>query len=416
MTIESRIGTEGGPIAARPDSHSAIDDFLLEHGSDVLRVARRFSASSSDAEDAYQRAFEKLLTRPPESTDDGDVLPWLLTVVRNEALMIRRTSRRLAPVPFEDVAEGWVADGSSPADRVVELEALDVGREALLRINPDQARCLLLRADGLSYEEISDETGFTYAKVHRALTEGRRVYRGLLGRIESGAECRRLEPLISLQVDGELDLTQRRDLELHLENCSNCRAAMRDYALAPRELAALFPVGAAVTEGQGVVSQIADQLSSVAAWFNERLFSQAAGGQAAEMALAKKIALATAVTASVVAGGTTIERFADSDRPAADPIKAIEQLEIQSPVTGATGDRTQESGREAQPAKAEKTRRPREATEADVVESQAESAPPSSASPPADRPDRSPAADPPQIIDLPENTDIEPIPDGEGSP
>ena len=70
----------------------------------------------------------------------------------------------------------------NPADRVVEREELDIGREALLRINPDQARCLLLRADGMSYDEIAAETGYTYAKVHRALHQGRRVYRALLGR------------------------------------------------------------------------------------------------------------------------------------------------------------------------------------------------------------------------------------------
>ena len=55
-----------------------------------------------------------------------------------------------------------------------------MGREALQRISATQARCLVLKAEGLSYDEIAAETGFSRPKVHRALTDGRRVFRGLV--------------------------------------------------------------------------------------------------------------------------------------------------------------------------------------------------------------------------------------------
>ena len=277
-------------------------------------MARRYSSSAADAEDAYQRALEKLFSVSPETDTEDLLLSWLLTVVRNEALMIGRSQSRLVAVPYDELAESWSDDGATPEDRAIDRQELVEGREALLRINPEQARCLLLRAEGLTYDEIAEATGFSYAKVHRALTEGRRMYRGLLGRIESGAECRRVAPLISLLVDQEIGDSDRADVELHLKNCVNCRATRREFALAPQQLASAFPVAAALSNSGGLLQQAFDHVHSAAVWINERVFSHVSMGPAAEMTVAKKLVLVSAVSASVVAGGATVEQFAGSDR------------------------------------------------------------------------------------------------------
>ena len=69
-----------------------------------------------------------------------------------------------------------------------------MGAQALGRLKPQEVRCLLLRAEGYSYREICAETGWTYTKVNRCLTEGRRAFLERLAGIESGAECERLAP------------------------------------------------------------------------------------------------------------------------------------------------------------------------------------------------------------------------------
>ena len=93
----------------------------------MLRVARRYSESAADADDAYQRALEKLLTRPPELTESADPLPWLITVVRNEALMIVRSRGNMRAVPLESVDDLCIALDVNPADRVVGREEERVG-------------------------------------------------------------------------------------------------------------------------------------------------------------------------------------------------------------------------------------------------------------------------------------------------
>ena len=309
----------------------------------MLGAARHYSASAADAEDAYQRAVEKLWTKRPADRGDDELLAWLLAVTRNEALMIRRTRSRESSVPFEELAADWPASESPPDDRVIELDFVRRGSEVLARISPDQARCLLLRAEGLSYEEIAAETGFNYAKVHRSLAEGRRRSRGLSDRIETGAECRRLAPQLSMFVDGELKPAERADVDLHLGNCVACQAVLRDYVAAPRKIASFFPVGAAA--GVGVFAHISGYWSELVAWVNERLAGHLPSTPAAEIAFGKKVALATAMAGTIVAGGAGAERFAthdtvgDSVRGAATVRRAVDAVPTPRPRDGGSKGR-----------------------------------------------------------------------------
>jgi hypothetical protein len=63
---------------------------LARHSAGLLATARRYSACPEDAEDAYQRGVEILLTKAPATTE-AELLPWLKTVVI-------RTFGRLAPL------------------------------------------------------------------------------------------------------------------------------------------------------------------------------------------------------------------------------------------------------------------------------------------------------------------------------
>src|SRR5256885_11372278 len=61
---------------------------LARHSAGLLATARRYSASPEDAEDAYQRGVEILLTKAPSTTEE-ELLPWLKTVVPREAVCSR---------------------------------------------------------------------------------------------------------------------------------------------------------------------------------------------------------------------------------------------------------------------------------------------------------------------------------------
>ena len=155
---------------------------LARHGTTILATARRYSATPEDAEDAYQRGLEILLAKAP-TTREEELVPWLKTVVKHEAFAIRRQRERAAP-PTGD-ARPHRARGRRPHERAERDERLRQGAEALGRLKPQEMRALVLRAEGYSYREIAAITGWTYTKVNRCLTEGRRAFARLAG-IEAG--------------------------------------------------------------------------------------------------------------------------------------------------------------------------------------------------------------------------------------
>src|SRR5829696_8910131 len=68
--------------------------FFEQYGEHIKRTARRYAATSEDADDAFQRGIEILLRKAPELPED-ELVPWLKTVVKHEAFALRRQRERL---------------------------------------------------------------------------------------------------------------------------------------------------------------------------------------------------------------------------------------------------------------------------------------------------------------------------------
>jgi RNA polymerase sigma factor (sigma-70 family) len=325
-----------GARPSRPDIERAALALIARHGAQILATARRYSSTPEDAEDAYQRALEILLTKAP-STSDEDLVPWLKTVVKHEAWALRRQRERHTP-PTDDgeVRVGTSAEAATH-DRAESFERLRQGAEALARLKPQEVRALRLKAQGYSYREICDITGWTYTKVNRCLTEGRRAMLERLRGIESGSECERLAPLLSLLADGEAGATELRELRPHLKSCLACRARLRDYREAPARVAALVPVAALAGHAHGLrLPALAESMIGGLQQKAERLHA------ALELASGKKVAVVTASAAALAGGGVSVERVVNHPLPwprAGDQAKKpIEQpavkpeAEVQAPA------------------------------------------------------------------------------------
>src|SRR5918996_3035899 len=105
--------TPRGRDAVETDELFAAAVELVTSGSTSFkRTARRFSLCAHDAEDAYQRSLEILLTKAPTACRD-ELRPWLHTVIKHEALALRRQRER--SVSGEDDAAG--ADAVPAPDR-----------------------------------------------------------------------------------------------------------------------------------------------------------------------------------------------------------------------------------------------------------------------------------------------------------
>jgi RNA polymerase sigma factor (sigma-70 family) len=246
-------GTTTDSTGLRASRKRAAIELIRSHERTLRRTARRYSLCRDDADDAYQRALEILLTKAP-TEDPRQLIRWMQTVTKHEALALRRNRERILGRPAgrtagEDDERDWVEElpfeGAGPLDVAERHERIARSREALRRLKPQELRALTLKAEGYSYTEIGEITGWTYTKINRCMAEGRKRFLEAFAEIEEGRRCEELGGVLSAFCDGEVGGNAAEELRLHLRVCVACRAKLRAFRAAPEAAAALAPVGPA---------------------------------------------------------------------------------------------------------------------------------------------------------------------------
>ena len=318
MEAQSELTKHGG--GRTPDKVALLERFRGQ----MLSTARRYSINCHDADDAYQRAAEILLTHSPTGTDD-ELCRWLRTTVKHEALAIRRQVERVAPAGEpQRLPEPRSAPRETAHDEAERSERLSLGAQALARLKPQELRCLLLKAEGYSYQEICERTGFSYTKVNRCLAEGRRAFLERVTSIESGAECELLAPRLSALADGEGTATDLAAVRPHLKTCLACRARLREFRAVPARVAALAPAEAIAGAGpdagpaHNFFESLVGSAQHKASAFGDRAH------HVLELAGAQKAAAVAASAAALAGGGAiTAERVSErgGDRTGATDVR-----------------------------------------------------------------------------------------------
>jgi RNA polymerase sigma factor (sigma-70 family) len=308
-----------GTRPARGEIDEAALRLLARHGAQILATARRHAVTAEDAEDAYQRGIEILLTKAP-STSEDELIPWLKTVVKHEAWALRRQRERHSPVTDDGELRDRPAPTAVTHEQAERLERLRLGAEALGHLKPHEVRALRLRAEGFSYREICAMTGWSYTKVNRLLTEGRQAFLRRVSGIERGADCARYEPLLSALADGEASAEQLAILRPHMRTCLSCRARLREFRATPQHVAGLVPPAALVaSEGGGPLRSLAESLVGLGDRFHA----------ATELATGQKLAAVAASAAALAGGGTAIDELANHrGPPRPDPVQDVQPQRV----------------------------------------------------------------------------------------
>ena len=207
---------------------------------DAPRAATR-SAPTTPTTPCSGRWRSSCCKAPTE--DPRELIRWTQTVVKHEALAVRRERERILSrpgrAPPEPGARGLGrADPeprpTGPPERAERHEAIARSREALQALKPQELRALTLLAEGYSYDEIGEITGFSRDQGQPLPGRGPGALPPLPRRSEDGGRCAELRPLLSAFCDGEAERRRRSaTLREHLRACAHCRATLRAYRAAP---------------------------------------------------------------------------------------------------------------------------------------------------------------------------------------
>jgi hypothetical protein len=200
-------------------------------------------------------------------------------------------------------------------ERAADRQDAEQAAEALGRLKPQEIRALVLKARGYSYREICEITGWTYTKVNRCLTEGRRAFLDRYGEIATGRECERWVASLSALADGEASAADAAAVRPHLRACPACRATLRDFRAGPGAVAALVAVPSG-DSGASVLGRLWDALTG---HLQERATMSALKLQAAAEAASTGKLAAAAASATALAGGgvAAVERARPTPAPVA---------------------------------------------------------------------------------------------------
>lgn len=155
---------------------------VMPHSRKMFAVAYRFLQRPEEAEDVLQDAMVKLWQNRDSLPPEKELLPYLLTVVRNLSIDRLRSKERVDDnIEVSDITT--IGIGDSPLSTDDGIEEKDRLRHMLGLINqlpPDQQKVLKLKVfDDLTTEEIAKRMNIQPENVRQLLSRARKKLREL---------------------------------------------------------------------------------------------------------------------------------------------------------------------------------------------------------------------------------------------
>ncbi|HEU0214808.1 MAG TPA: sigma-70 family RNA polymerase sigma factor [Jiangellaceae bacterium] len=260
MTTPAVPMTDAELIArTRGGDMTAFDELYRRHADDARRVARLVSDNSDEADDISAEAFTRVLAALQSGGGpDGELAPYLRTVVRRLAFDRYRASRRDG-TPADPALLEELPEPDDPAARVTDRDLVRRAFETL----PDRWQRVLWHTEieGRSPAELASTLGSTpnavAALAYRAREGLRQAYLSVHLSSAIPDECRPYVPKLAAYVRGTLTPSDDQWVSDHLDQCQHCRERHDELLLLVSDLrGVLWPalLAPAVAVGGGVAA------------------------------------------------------------------------------------------------------------------------------------------------------------------
>lgn len=158
----------------------ALETLVNEYKDNVFRICLGYLQNNHDAADVTQEVFIKVLEKIDQYKGDSKISTWIIRIAINLSLnFLRDNKKRLLQEELSDV---HLAD--NPVDNISNLEVKKMLKHSIFKLPEKQRKVFILNYYlELSYQEISDMTGFTISSIESLLFRARKKLRELLGDI-----------------------------------------------------------------------------------------------------------------------------------------------------------------------------------------------------------------------------------------
>ena len=155
-------------IRARDGDRQAWDALVDRYAPLIWSICRRYRLEASDAQDAAQTVWLKLMDQLDKIRDPAALPGWLATTTRRECGRIARAARRPYDAGYALAAGTIPDDHAQAADQdLLAAERHAALREAFAQLSPacQQLLALLIEDPALSYAEISARLGIPVGSI-----------------------------------------------------------------------------------------------------------------------------------------------------------------------------------------------------------------------------------------------------------
>lgn len=151
----------------------SIEDLVVEHAGWLRRKARRYYADDNDADDLASETIYKCLSQGHRFNPGMSFKPWALAIMAN-TYITQYNRRKCVLFTGYDAYDPY--DGGEPADQTASVANLEdiiqeCGRKSCC------IECVLMYAEGYSYDEIADRIGIPVGTVKSRVSTGRKMLR-----------------------------------------------------------------------------------------------------------------------------------------------------------------------------------------------------------------------------------------------
>jgi len=155
-----------------------------EHYARVVRITRRVLRRDSEAEEVCAEVFLRLYRGGPGVAANGLVGGWLYRTAIRASIDALRANQRLGAE--EELGDDHLGQGEDlpegPLTLLLRQERIFEVREVLAKLKVEKAQILLLRHDGLTYQEIAEVMQLSFNSVGKKLSRAEAEFTALFDR------------------------------------------------------------------------------------------------------------------------------------------------------------------------------------------------------------------------------------------